>query len=78
MLKTLAGSPEQAAFYPGAIYLFSCWYTRKVCSESQPITGPNNTPYQELAFRSAILYGALTLSNAFGSVSISLMLMDFC
>ncbi|THH30870.1 hypothetical protein EUX98_g3336 [Antrodiella citrinella] len=40
-----------AAFYPGAIYLLSRWYTRK-----------------ELAFRSAILYGGLLISNAFGSL----------
>ncbi|KAJ7643675.1 MFS general substrate transporter [Roridomyces roridus] len=44
------GMPE-AAFYPGAIYLLSRWYTRK-----------------ELAFRSAILYTGLLLSNAFGAL----------
>ncbi|KAL5521337.1 hypothetical protein ACEPAG_9261 [Sanghuangporus baumii] len=44
------GIPE-AAFYPGAIYLLSRWYTKK-----------------ELAFRSAILYGGLLISNAFGSL----------
>ncbi|KAI0653992.1 MFS general substrate transporter [Cubamyces menziesii] len=43
--------PVLAAFYPGAIYLLSRWYTRK-----------------ELAFRSAILYGGLLISNAFGSL----------
>ncbi|EJD46136.1 MFS general substrate transporter [Auricularia subglabra TFB-10046 SS5] len=41
----------EAAFYPGAIYLLSRWYTRK-----------------ELAFRSAILYTGLLVSNAFGSL----------
>ncbi|KAF7365095.1 MFS general substrate transporter [Mycena venus] len=44
------GLPE-AAFYPGAIYLLSRWYTKK-----------------ELAFRSAILYSGLLVSNAFGAL----------
>ncbi|KAI0821354.1 MFS general substrate transporter [Irpex lacteus] len=44
------GLPE-AAFYPGAMYLLSRWYTRK-----------------ELALRSAIIYGGLLISNAFGSL----------
>ncbi|KAJ7643677.1 MFS general substrate transporter [Roridomyces roridus] len=44
------GMPE-AAFYPGAVYLLSRWYTKK-----------------ELAFRSAILYTGLLLSNAFGAL----------
>ncbi|THH01317.1 hypothetical protein EW026_g1334 [Hermanssonia centrifuga] len=48
--RICVGLPE-AAFYPGAIYLLSRWYTRK-----------------ELAFRSAILYGGLLISNAFGSL----------
>ncbi|KAI0683986.1 MFS general substrate transporter [Cytidiella melzeri] len=48
--RIFVGVPE-AAFYPGAIYLLSRWYTRK-----------------ELAFRSAILYGGLLISNAFGSL----------
>ncbi|CAL1711297.1 unnamed protein product [Somion occarium] len=48
--RVFVGLPE-AAFYPGAIYLLSRWYTRK-----------------ELAFRSAILYGGLLVSNAFGSL----------
>jgi len=48
--RVFIGLPE-AAFYPGAIYLLSRWYTRK-----------------ELAFRSAILYGGLLISNAFGSL----------
>ncbi|TCD66551.1 hypothetical protein EIP91_001272 [Steccherinum ochraceum] len=48
--RIFVGFPE-AAFYPGAIYLLSRWYTRK-----------------ELAFRSAILYGGLLISNAFGSL----------
>ncbi|KAI0044270.1 MFS general substrate transporter [Auriscalpium vulgare] len=48
--RIFIGLPE-AAFYPGAIYLLSRWYTRK-----------------ELAFRSAILYGGLLISNAFGSL----------
>ncbi|KAF9243121.1 major facilitator superfamily domain-containing protein [Melanogaster broomeanus] len=47
--RVFIGLPE-AAFYPGAIYLLSRWYTRK-----------------ELAFRSAILYAGLLVSNAFGS-----------
>ncbi|ETW74941.1 major facilitator superfamily, partial [Heterobasidion irregulare TC 32-1] len=47
LTSTLIG----AAFYPGAIYLLSRWYTR-----------------YELAFRSAILYGGLLISNAFGSL----------
>ncbi|THG96229.1 hypothetical protein EW145_g7814 [Phellinidium pouzarii] len=50
--RVFIGLPE-AAFYPGAIYLLSRWYTRK-----------------ELAFRSALLYGGLLISNAFGSVSV--------
>lgn len=48
--RIFVGLPE-AAFYPGAIYLLSRWYTRR-----------------ELAFRSAILYGGLLISNAFGSL----------
>ncbi|KAH0829188.1 major facilitator superfamily domain-containing protein [Lanmaoa asiatica] len=48
--RVFIGLPE-AAFYPGAIYLLSRWYTRK-----------------ELAFRSAILYAGLLMSNAFGSL----------
>ncbi|KAI0036163.1 MFS general substrate transporter [Vararia minispora EC-137] len=50
LTRTFIGIPE-AAFYPGAIYLLSRWYTRK-----------------ELALRSAILYGGLLISNAFGSL----------
>ncbi|TFY75869.1 hypothetical protein EWM64_g8143 [Hericium alpestre] len=48
--RVFIGLPE-AAFYPGAIYLLSRWYTRR-----------------ELAFRSALLYGGLLISNAFGSL----------
>ncbi|KAI0321484.1 MFS general substrate transporter [Amylostereum chailletii] len=50
LCRIFIGLPE-AAFYPGAIYLLSRWYTRR-----------------ELAFRSAILYGGLMISNAFGSL----------
>ncbi|KAE9390978.1 MFS general substrate transporter, partial [Gymnopus androsaceus JB14] len=49
-IRFCIGIPE-SAFYPGAIYLLSRWYTKK-----------------ELAFRSAILYGGLLISNAFGSL----------
>ncbi|KAF8625962.1 hypothetical protein AX17_006687 [Amanita inopinata Kibby_2008] len=48
--RVFIGLPE-AAFYPGAVYLLSRWYTRK-----------------ELAFRSAILYAGLLISNAFGAL----------
>ncbi|KAK7054437.1 hypothetical protein VNI00_003635 [Paramarasmius palmivorus] len=48
--RIFIGLPE-AAFYPGAIYLLSRWYTKK-----------------ELAFRSAILYAGLLISNAFGAL----------
>lgn len=48
--RVFIGLPE-AAFYPGAVYLLSRWYTKK-----------------ELAFRSAILYGGLLISNAFGAL----------
>ncbi|QRV93560.1 major facilitator superfamily transporter [Ceratobasidium sp. AG-Ba] len=48
--RVFIGVPE-AAFYPGAIYVLSRWYTRK-----------------ELAFRSALLYFGLLVSNAFGSL----------
>ncbi|KAJ7364887.1 MFS general substrate transporter [Mycena albidolilacea] len=48
--RIFIGLPE-AAFYPGAMYLLSRWYTKK-----------------ELAFRSAILYTGLLLSNAFGAL----------
>jgi len=48
--RIFIGLPE-AAFYPGAIYLLSRWYTKK-----------------ELAFRSAILYTGLLISNAFGAL----------
>jgi len=50
LCRVFIGLPE-AAFYPGAIYLLSRWYTRK-----------------ELAFRSALLYCGLLISNAFGSL----------
>ncbi|KAF5385673.1 hypothetical protein D9757_005545 [Collybiopsis confluens] len=49
-IRFFIGIPE-SAFYPGAIYLLSRWYTKK-----------------ELAFRSAILYGGLLISNAFGAL----------
>ncbi|KAI3619081.1 mfs transporter [Moniliophthora roreri] len=48
--RIFIGLPE-AAFYPGAIYLLSRWYTKK-----------------ELAFRSAVLYAGLLISNAFGAL----------
>ncbi|KAF7298654.1 Tartrate transporter [Mycena indigotica] len=48
--RLFIGLPE-AAFYPGAAYLLSRWYTKK-----------------ELAFRSAILYSGLLISNAFGAL----------
>jgi len=48
--RVFIGVPE-AAFYPGAMYILSRWYTRK-----------------ELAFRSALLYFGLLVSNAFGSL----------
>ncbi|KAF7314779.1 Tartrate transporter [Mycena kentingensis (nom. inval.)] len=48
--RVFIGLPE-AAFYPGAAYLLSRWYTKK-----------------ELAFRSAILYCGLLISNAFGAL----------
>ncbi|TFK71262.1 MFS general substrate transporter [Pluteus cervinus] len=48
--RIFIGLPE-AAFYPGAVYLLSRWYTKK-----------------ELAFRSAILYAGLLISNAFGAL----------
>ncbi|KAF9063519.1 major facilitator superfamily domain-containing protein [Rhodocollybia butyracea] len=48
--RILIGIPE-CAFYPGAIYLLSRWYTKK-----------------ELGFRSAILFGGLLISTAFGSL----------
>lgn len=62
------GVPE-AAFYPGAIYLLSRWYTRKVFITIL-IPGAFLNPLQELAFRSALLYFGLLISNAFGSVSL--------
>ncbi|CEL60056.1 putative transporter C1683,12 OS=Schizosaccharomyces pombe (strain 972 / ATCC 24843) GN=SPBC1683.12 PE=3 SV=1 [Rhizoctonia solani AG-1 IB] len=48
--RVFIGVPE-AAFYPGATYILSRWYTRK-----------------ELAFRAALLYFGLLVSNAFGSL----------
>ncbi|KAJ7057688.1 MFS general substrate transporter [Mycena amicta] len=48
--RLFIGLPE-SAFYPGALYLLSRWYTKK-----------------ELAFRGAILYSGLLISNAFGSL----------
>ncbi|KZT05457.1 MFS general substrate transporter [Laetiporus sulphureus 93-53] len=50
LCRICIGIPE-AAFYPGAMYLLSRWYTRK-----------------ELAFRSAVIYGGLLISNAFGNL----------
>ena len=67
--RIFVGIPE-AAFYPGAIYLLSRWYTRKVhfptryCAQSLSLI----RTHQELAFRSAILYSGVMISNAFGSV----------
>ena len=63
------GIPE-AAFYPGAIYLLSRWYTRKVTYDQKIPEQVLTCWPQELAFRSAILYGGLLISNAFGSVSL--------
>ncbi|KAH8115418.1 MFS general substrate transporter [Phellopilus nigrolimitatus] len=59
--RVFIGLPE-AAFYPGAIYLLSRWYTRK--ARLLIFSGSG----LELAFRSAILYGGLLISNAFGSL----------
>ena len=62
----------QSVFYPGAMYLLSRWYTRKVNSGTQQTSFKDaylRCLLQELAFRSAILYGGLLISNAFGSVS---------
>ncbi|KAH9941929.1 MFS general substrate transporter [Amylocystis lapponica] len=53
--RIFIGLPE-AAFYPGAMYLLSRWYTRKAGA------------FSELAFRGAVIYGGLLISNAFGSL----------
>lgn len=68
-------TPFQAAFYPGAIYLLSRWYTQKVCSTRivSHRTIAIDSILQELAFRGAILYAGLLISNAFGSVSLSVL-----
>ncbi|EKM53442.1 uncharacterized protein PHACADRAFT_211138 [Phanerochaete carnosa HHB-10118-sp] len=55
--RIFIGLPE-SAFYPGAIYLLSRWYTRKACI----------LDLKELALRSALLYCGLLISNAFGSL----------
>ncbi|XP_006462957.1 hypothetical protein AGABI2DRAFT_224616 [Agaricus bisporus var. bisporus H97] len=59
--RLFIGLPE-AAFYPGTVYLLSRWYTKKasmiLCF----------TPLNELAFRSAVLYAGLLISNAFGAL----------
>lgn len=39
---SMTGGPEQAAFYPGAIYLLSRWYTRKA-SGTCAVTGGDLT-----------------------------------
>lgn len=65
--RVFIGLPE-AAFYPGAIFLLSRWYTKKVGVGSFiPYIGTDD--YQkELAFRSAFLYAGLLIANAFGTV----------
>ncbi|KNZ81074.1 hypothetical protein J132_03064 [Termitomyces sp. J132] len=57
--RLFIGMPE-AAFYPGAVYLLSRWYIKKV--------HPLIIDIQELAFRSAILYSGLLIANAFGNL----------
>ncbi|KAJ3484028.1 hypothetical protein NLI96_g5907 [Meripilus lineatus] len=69
--RIFLGIPE-AAFNPGTMYLLSRWYTRRV---SDPLSSQIASTdlevgigYQELAFRSALLYSGFLLSNAFGSL----------
>lgn len=51
------------------MYLLSRWYTRKVKTRFYHIVSAGEFDmFQELAFRSAILYTGLLMSNAFGSV----------
>lgn len=70
LLSDFSHEAAQAAFYPGAIYLLSRWYTRKVRYPLiRVIILLIGFGLQELAFRSAILYAGLLVSNAFGSVS---------
>jgi hypothetical protein len=66
--RLFIGLPE-SAFYPGTIYLLTRWYTKKVIMIIH-LTAPSLLTYgQELAFRSAILFAGLLISNAFGAVS---------
>ena len=67
--RVFMGIPE-AAFYPGAIFLLSRWYTKKVIvcvytSRFSLLT----FACQELAFRSALLVSGLLFASAFGNVS---------
>jgi hypothetical protein len=78
LCRVLLGVPE-AAFYPGATYLLSRWYTRKVIVQSFLGGCSSLTLLQELTVRSAILVSTLMVSNAFGAVSasfVSILLHD--
>ena len=73
--QVLSDPDPKAAFNPGTMYLLSRWYTRRV---SDPLSSQIASTdlevgigYQELAFRSALLYSGFLLSNAFGSVSVT-------
>jgi hypothetical protein len=78
--RVFIGLPE-AAFYPGAIYLLSRWYTKKVKSapgKIPPLILSLMPNIQELAFRSAILYAGLLVSNAFGAVRETISFICVC
>ncbi|EGO00930.1 hypothetical protein SERLA73DRAFT_50208 [Serpula lacrymans var. lacrymans S7.3] len=73
--RVFIGLPE-AAFYPGCMYLLSSWYTRKarhLKRLSHGISFLRLILFQELAFRSAILYAGLMVSNAFGSATAGIL-----
>jgi len=68
--RVCLGLPE-AAFYPGAMFLLSRWYTKKVVvyMYTLPFLVTDVCNSQELTFRSAFLYAGGLTANAFGSVS---------
>ena len=71
--RVFIGLPE-AAFYPGAMYLLSRWYTKKVRNSIQHNLwqqGGLLEIRQELALRTAILYLGIMVSLAFGNVRAS-------
>ena len=75
--RVFIGLPE-AAFYPGAVYLLSRWYTKKVWNIQHYLWQDGLLEiHQELALRTAILYLGVMVSLAFGNVRASILLVTW-